>query len=126
MIAPEIAQQAGDDTLANATPDTSRAKYVVRILGPDQFPAWDALVSESEQGAVFHTTRWLGASLITISDFWLLSPRFSGGVGASLHVSLRLTDLDTVWKNMTDKWRNDIRKTKEHKARATQDKKSAG
>jgi Acetyltransferase (GNAT) domain len=62
MVTQEIKPQAVDDTLVDATPDTSQAKYVVRILEPDQFPAWDALVSESKQGTVFHTTRWLGTT----------------------------------------------------------------
>jgi hypothetical protein len=34
-------------------------QYLVRILDANEWPAWDAFVSKSPQGTLFHTTKWL-------------------------------------------------------------------
>lgn len=37
-------------------------RYLVRTIEPNEFPAWDTFVSQSSQGMLFHTTKWLGTT----------------------------------------------------------------
>jgi len=37
----------------------SPVRYLVRTINADEWPTWDAFVSKSPQGTLFHTTKWL-------------------------------------------------------------------
>ena len=43
----------------DAEAKTLAPQYLVRTLTMDEWPAWDAFVSQSPQGTLFHTTKWL-------------------------------------------------------------------
>jgi GNAT acetyltransferase-like protein len=50
------------DRPSTSDPEKPASPYRVQALDVEELPAWDALVSQSPTGTLFHTTKWLGTT----------------------------------------------------------------